>query len=91
MSSITLPPWAHIPAYALTAAYLVGLAILTGRAERYLVRPDRWPRPADILHPRLYTEEGQEARRFAVRFLLSGGLTVLGVWLLIAYAGQSPN
>ena len=91
MSSITLPPWAYISAYALSAAYLVGQAILIGRAERYLVRPERWPRPADILHSRLYTEEGQRARRLAVGFLLWGGLIVLGVWLLIAYAGQSPN
>lgn len=57
-------------------AFLVRGNTLTRRAFAYLRQPDRAYTVSPIWDASMFTEDGQEARRVAVRFWRIGGIVV---------------
>jgi hypothetical protein len=67
----------------LLVAYVLGGAILSLRATRYVRDPGRRVWGLDIFRPHLFADEGQSSRRLAVRFYVLGGLVLVGLLVLV--------
>ncbi len=67
---------------ALVLVYALIANLLAARAFRYRINTEERPRGYQIWYSRFFTPEGLRIRRWALSFIVLGGIAVLAVWFL---------